>query len=113
MPVPESVQDAAYPISGPVVMGYTFGIYLMGLLSVVAVQHFKTESWNRAGKADRAVVCIVVFLTTAYSALTVHDLWFYGTIATDDVGPLLKGTATATIEPVSGAFSAIEAWSEI
>lgn len=38
MTVPHAVQAAAYPIAGPVVMGNLFGIYLMGLLSVLAVQ---------------------------------------------------------------------------
>ncbi|ORY88501.1 hypothetical protein BCR35DRAFT_301656 [Leucosporidium creatinivorum] len=99
MTVPHSVQEASYPIARPVVMGNTFGIYLMGLLSVLAIQHFRTEAWERAGKAHRGVVSAVIFLTMLYSALTVHDLWFYGTITTDNVGPLLTGTVAATIEP--------------
>lgn len=64
------------------------------------LQHFKTEAWQRSRKADRAVVGTVVFLTAFYSALTVHDIWFYGTILSDEVTVLLTGTVTATLEPV-------------
>lgn len=101
MTIPHETQEAAYPIAGPVVLGDLAGIYLLSLLSVVFVNHLRSEGWARAGKGERGVILAVVFLTTLYSAITVHDLWFYGTLLSEDVGPLLTGTITATAEPVS------------
>lgn len=63
-----AVRNAAVPIVGPVIMGDVAGVYLFGLLSVVAFKHMQVESFSRARwVGEKGISAWVVFVASLYT----------------------------------------------
>lgn len=82
-------------------VGQIVAIFLYGVL-VSNFSHFiQTSSWTQSGRLLRAVVHLVVALTTTVTGLYAVDIWDYGTYApAADVAYLEQGAVHSAIQPV-------------
>lgn len=81
-------------------MGYCAALVLYGILVMAWVNYTKTPAWDRAAKAQRAIIYVVMLLTTLITTFYIRDLYFYTTITPVDLTPLLIGTEVGQLEPL-------------
>ncbi|GAA6007223.1 uncharacterized protein JCM10292_003949 [Rhodotorula paludigena] len=86
-------------VTGPVVMGSAAAVLLYGVLLSQFTRYLQSPGWHRSTWPNRiAILVVMVFVTTAV-ALSLHDIWYYGTLASLDLDFVLSGTAAQGFEP--------------
>ncbi|KAI5480996.1 tubulin-specific chaperone D [Pseudohyphozyma bogoriensis] len=95
---------------GPVLLGHVFGLIAYGVL-LSTFYHYRynnNDAWGRTSKVLKCAIWAVVLLNTAFCALGAHDIWFFGTLLTNNVYLCLTGTLPETVEPLfSGTVASI------
>ncbi|KAI5479931.1 hypothetical protein MNV49_002221 [Pseudohyphozyma bogoriensis] len=98
----------AQVIVGPVLLGQVFALTAYGVLLSTFYHYSCSEAWPRISRILKVTVWAVVVLNAFECALAAHDIWYYGTLLSDDVYTLLAGTLVECLEPlVSGLVAAI------
>lgn len=72
-----------------------FGFVLSHLINLRS-----SPTWTRSGALTKLVCYIVVLINTAYTSLSCHDIWHYGTMADRAFLSVASGTMPQAIEPI-------------
>ncbi|GAA5846964.1 hypothetical protein JCM9279_006968 [Rhodotorula babjevae] len=88
------------PITGPVVLGQVAAVMMYGVLLSEFSSYLHSPAWRRTGRGMRWTISGIMLAVTASVALAIHDIFFYGTLPTDDLDFILHGTRAQAIEPV-------------
>lgn len=111
--------------TGPVILGQVAAVMMYGVLLSEFSSYVHSPAWRRTGRAMRCIICGIMLAVTGASlplspprpttgseadsrltsatasvALALHDIFFYGTLPTDDLDFILHGTRAQAIEPV-------------
>ncbi|KPV73775.1 uncharacterized protein RHOBADRAFT_54954 [Rhodotorula graminis WP1] len=88
------------PITGPVILGQVAAVMMYGVLLSEFSSYLHSPAWRRSGRGMRWIICGIVLSVTASVGLAIHDIFFYGTLPTDDLQFILHGTDSQAIEPI-------------
>ncbi|GAA5901733.1 hypothetical protein JCM8208_003571 [Rhodotorula glutinis] len=87
-------------ITGPVILGQVAAVMMYGVLLSEFSSYLHSPAWRRTGRGMSWVICGIMLAVTASVALAIHDIFFYGTLFTEDLDFILHGTRPQAVEPI-------------
>ncbi|GJN92583.1 hypothetical protein Rhopal_005614-T1 [Rhodotorula paludigena] len=88
-------------------MGSAAAVLLYGVLLSQFTRYLQSTGWHRSTWPNRIAILVVMVFVTIAVALSLHDIWYYATLTSLDLGFVLSGTAAQGFEPACfyGGFS--------